>query len=149
MFRKKKKVNLVTDFLEKDRTVSIRDRDEALNYLVAFVGRLRPRLSEFEKASKKFAETIKFVHEHPSVLNNLRIAIMAQLINSNLVPMLTESGITISRGAGRELYARLKHKFLPAAQDPNDFLYLLNRIFFRHTDYEWVEQLGREKWMHF
>src|SRR4051794_41054986 len=113
LFSKNKKVNLVTEFLENDRTVSIKDREEALNYLVAFVAIMRPRLSEFEKASKKFAETIRFVHQHPSVLNNLRIAIIAQLINSNLVPLLTESGITISRGAGRELFNRLKHKFLP------------------------------------
>ena len=111
--------------------------------------KMKTTLNEFENARKKFAETIQFVHKHPSVLNNLRVAIMAQFINSNLVPMLTESGITISRGAGRELYARLKHKFLPADQDPNDFLYLLNRIFFKHNDYEWVEQIGREKWVHF
>src|SRR5687768_11101886 len=149
LFRKKKRVNLVKDFLEKGRSVSIKDREEALNYLVAFMAMIRPGLPEFEKANKKFAETIQFVHQHPSVLNNLRIAIMAQLINSNLVPMLAESGINISRGAGRELYARLKHKFLPAAQDPNDFLYLLNRICFKHNDYEWVEQIGREKWVHF
>ena len=148
MIRKKRKINLVKEFLEKGRPVSIKDREEALNYLVAFVAMIRPNLPEFEKANKKFAEAIQFVHQHPSVLNNLRIAIMAQLINSNLVPMLTESGITVSRGAGRELYSRLKHKFLPAAQDPNDFLYLLNRIFFKHNDYEWVEQIGREKWVH-
>lgn len=149
MIRRKKKTNLVKDFLEKGRSVSIKDREEALDYLVAFMAMIRPRLPEFEKVNKKFADTIQFVHRHPSVLNNLRTAIMAQLINSNLVPMLAESGITISRGAGRELYARLKHKFLPAAQDPNDFLYLLNRIFFKHNDYEWVEQIGREKWVHF
>jgi site-specific recombinase len=149
MFKRKKKVNLVKEFLAEGRSVSIKDREEALDYLVAFVAMIRPRLSEFENVHKKFAETIQFVHQHPAVLNNLRTAIMAQLINSNLVPMLTESGITISRGAGRELYARLKHKLLPAAQDPNDFLYLLNRIFFKHTDYEWVEQVGRDKWMHF
>ncbi len=149
MFRRKVKVNLVKDFLEKGRSVSIKDREEALNYLVAFMAMIRPNLPEFEKANKKFAEAIRFMHRHPSVLNNLRVAIMAQLINSNLVPMLTESGITVSRGAGRELYARLKHKFLPAAQDPNDFLYLLNRIFFKYNDYEWVEQIGREKWVHF
>lgn len=149
MIRRKKKTNLVKEFLEKGHTVSIKDREEALNYLVAFVAMIRPNLPDFEKANKRFAETIQFVHQHPSVLNNLRIAIMAQLINSNLVPMFTESGITVSRGAGRELYARLKHKFLPAAQDPNDFLYLLNRIFFKHNDYEWVEQIGREKWLHF
>ncbi|WP_205511326.1 site-specific recombinase [Longitalea arenae] len=148
MIRKKKKVNLVKEFLEKGRAVSIKDREEALNYLVAFVAMIRPRLSEFESANKKFAETLQYLHQHDSVVNNLRVAIMAQLINSNLVPLLTESGITVSRGAGRELYARLKHKLLPPAQDPNDFLYLLNRIFFRHNDYEWVEKIGQEKWIH-
>jgi site-specific recombinase len=149
LFSRQKKTNLVIEFLEKDRTVSIKNREEALNYLVAFVGMMRPRLSEFEKANKKFAEALRLVQQHPSILSNLRTAILAQLINSNLVPMLTESGITVSRGAGREIYARLKHKFLPAAQDPNDFLYLLNRIFFRKSDYEWVEQIGREKWIQF
>ncbi|MBO9201645.1 MULTISPECIES: site-specific recombinase [Niastella] len=149
MFRKRKKVNLVKELLQQDRSISIRDRSAALDYLVAFVDMMRPRLSEFENVQKKFAETIQFVHQYPSVLNNLRTAIMAQLINSNLVPMFTESGITISRGAGRELFARLKHKFLPAARDPNDFLYLLNRIFFKQTDYEWVEKIGRDKWMRF
>ncbi|WP_207512679.1 site-specific recombinase [Longitalea luteola] len=148
MFRKKKKVNLVKEFLEKGRSVSIKDREEALNYLVAFVAMIRPRLSEFESANKKFAETLQFLHRHDSVVSNLRVAIMAQLINSNLVPLLTESGITVSRGAGRELYARLKHKLLPPAQDPSDFLYLLNRIFFKHNDYEWVEKIGQEKWIH-
>lgn len=148
MIRRKKKVNLVKEFLEKDRSVSIKDREEALNYLVAFVAMIRPRLSEFESANKKFAETLQYLHKHDSVVNNLRVAIMAQLINSNLVPLLTESGITVSRGAGRELYARLKHKLLPAAQDSNDFLYLLNRIFFRYNDYEWVEKIGQEKWIH-
>ena len=44
LFRKKKKVNLVKDFLEKGRTVSIKDREEALNYLVAFMAMIRPRL---------------------------------------------------------------------------------------------------------
>jgi site-specific recombinase len=149
LFRKKKRINLVTELLENDRTVSIKDREEALNYLVAFTDRLRPRLSEFDKARRKFAAAIEFVHRHPTVLNNLRLAVLAQLINSNLVPLLTESGITTSRGAGRELYARLKHKFLPAAQDPNDFLYLLNRIFFKKNDYQWVEEIGRERWIQF
>jgi len=148
-FKKKKKVDPVIDFIEKNPAVSIKDREGALNYLVAFVNLIRPRSDNHSITDKKFAEALRMLQQHPGVLNNLRIAIVAQLINSNLLPLLTESGISVSRGAGRELYARLKHKFIPALQDPHDFLYLLNRIFYRKDDYEWVEHIGHARWMQF
>ena len=53
MIRRKKKINLVKDFLQKDRSVSIKDREEALDYLVAFMAMIRPRLSEFENVKKE------------------------------------------------------------------------------------------------
>jgi site-specific recombinase len=143
----KKKVNLVTEYLENNRTVSIKDREGALNYLVAFIALIRPKTSGAATAEAELVNALRMMDQHPSIRSNLQKAIVAQLINSNLVPMFTESGVTVSRGAGRELYARLKHKFIPALQDTNDFLYLLNRIFFRHNDYEWVELIGREKWV--
>jgi site-specific recombinase len=146
---KKKKVNLVTEFLENNRTVSIKDREGALDYLVAFIALVRPKANERQEAAHKLGSAIQLLDQHASVRSNLRNALVAQLINSNLVPMFTESGLTVSRGAGRELYARLKHKFIPARQDSHDFLYSLNRIFFKHDDYMWVEQVGREKWMQF
>lgn len=154
---KKKKLDAVTAFLESKRSVSIKDREGALAYLISFVNLIRPpslRLRRTSRAAsneadRRLAEAIRLMMQQPEVLNNLRLAVVAQLINSNLVPLLTESGLTISRGAGRELYARLKHKFIPSLQDHNDFLYLLNRIFYRRNDYVWVEKAGREKWIQF
>ncbi|WEK34485.1 MAG: hypothetical protein P0Y53_18515 [Candidatus Pseudobacter hemicellulosilyticus] len=148
-FSKKKKIDPVIEFLEKNHSVSLKDREGALNYLGAFVGLVRPKPSELDKVGEKFLSLVRRIQHHPTAHNQLRTAILAQLINSNLVPMLTESGITVSRGVGRELYARLKHKFIPALQDRNDFLYLFDRIFYRSSDYEWVEAIGREKWIYF
>lgn len=147
--RKKKKVDPFVQFLEDKPTVSIKDRESALDYLVSFIRLIRPRTGKPGEAVQNFGKTLYFLHENPAVVNDLRIAILAQLINSNLLPLLTESGITVSRGAGRELYARLKHKFLPALQDPNDFLYLLDRMFYHKDDYEWVEEIGHDKWVQF
>jgi site-specific recombinase len=146
---KKKKVDPIVEFMEKNPVVSIKDREGAMNYLVNFVNLLRPRTDSTEEVERKFGETLRMLHQHPAVFNNLRVAVLAQLINSNLLPLLTESGVTVSRGAGRELYSRLKHKFIPALQDPHDFLYLLNRIFYRKDDYEWVERLGHNRWIQF
>jgi site-specific recombinase len=149
VFKKKKKVDPIIEFVEKNPVVSIKDREGALNYLVGFVNLMRPRSESAEETERRFADALRMLQQYPTVFNNLKIAILAQLINSNLMPLLTESGITVSRGAGRELYARLKHKFIPALQDPHDFLYLLNRIFYRKDDYEWVERLGHVRWVQF
>ena len=147
--RKKKKIDPFAQFLEKRPAVSIKDRESTLDYLIAFFHLIRPRTGNSEEAVQNFGKALYLLRENPAVLNELRTAILAQLINSNLLPLLTESGITVSRGAGRELYARLKHKFLPALQDPHDFLYLLDRIFYRKDDYEWVEEIGHNRWGQF
>ncbi len=149
VFSKKKKVDPIYEFFENNPAVSIKDRQGALNYLVSFVSLIRPKPAEADKVEQNLSTVIRMLYQYPAALNNLRTAILAQLINSNLVPMFTESGITTSRGVGRELYARLKHKFIPALQDKNDFLYLLNRIFFRRSDYRWVEAISRGKWVQF
>ncbi|WP_127129648.1 site-specific recombinase [Pseudoflavitalea rhizosphaerae] len=149
-FKKKKKADPVYAFLENSPAVSVRDREGALNYLVSFVNLLRPKPSDStEQTDHNFSTVIRLLYQFPASLNALRTAMIAQLVNSNLVPMFTESGITVSRGVGRELYARLKHKFLPALQDHNDFLYLLDRIFYKKADYVWVESIPRERWIQF
>lgn len=149
VFKKKKKIDPIEEFLANNPVVSIKDRKGALNYLVSFVSLIRPKPSEEDKVEQKLDLVLKMLYQHPESINNLRTAILAQLINSDLITLFTESGITISRGVGRELYARLKHKFIPAYQDPHDFLYLLNRIFFKKSDYEWVEAIPGEKWVQF
>lgn len=149
MIRRKKKTDPFIQFLQQRPRVSIKDRERALDYLVSFVRLIRPRTSKPEEAVQNIGRVLHFLSEQPIVVAELRTAILAQLINSNLLPMLTESGVTVSRGVGRELHARLKHKLLPPIQDPNDFLYLLDRIFYRQQDYLWVEEIGHTCWVQF
>ncbi len=148
-FKKKKQSNIVEEYLQKGVKLSVNDPVQGLAYLRDFIQLLRPRKSGHDAASARLALGVQLLVEEPSVLHNLKVAIYGQLIKSNLIPMLTESGITVSRGVGRELYSRLKHKFLPVYQDPRDFLYLLNRIFHKSDDYVWVEQAGKMEWVQF
>ncbi len=147
--RKKKNVDPLVGFLQQRPKVSIKDREHSLDYLITFIHLIRPKTSKPEEAIQNFGRVLAFMHQQPQVVGELRTAILAQLINSNLLPMLTESGVTVSRGVGRELYARFKHKFLPPVQDTNDFLYLLDRIFYKHQDYLWVEEIGHARWVQF
>lgn len=95
LFKKKKKVSPVTVFLENKRTVSIKDREGALAYLISFVNMVRPPGISMDEADQRLGDAIRVLVQNTEVLNNLRMAVVAQLINSNLVPMLTESGLTI------------------------------------------------------
>lgn len=149
MIRRKKKTDPLIQFLQERPKVSLKDREGALDYLVSFIRLIRPATHKPGAAIQNIGRVLHFLTEQPAVVGELRTAILAQLINSNLLPMLTESGVTVSRGVGRELHARLKHKFLPPVQDPNDFLYLLNRIFYRRQDYVWVEEIGHARWVQF
>jgi len=60
-----------------------------------------------------------------------------------------ESGIPLARGFWQELFGRLRHKLLPPLQPENDFLFVLNRVFFRNHDYIWVEDIPRSDWIAF
>jgi len=62
---------------------------------------------------------------------------------------LMESGIPLARGFWQEFFGRLRHKLLPPLQNEHDFLYVLNRVFFRNNDYQWVEDIPRAHWTQF
>src|SRR5262249_47479140 len=53
------------------------------------------------------------------------------------------------RGFWQEFFGRLRHKLLPPLRNENDFLYVLNRVFFLSDDYKWVEDIPREDWVLF
>ncbi|WP_126972802.1 hypothetical protein [Gynurincola endophyticus] len=147
-FKKKKNVNRVEAYLENNQVLQLSNPLEALEYLRDFVRLIRPGRN-IKNAEAKLAQAIELLQTEKNVLTNVKIAIYAQLMHSNLIPLLTESGLTISRGVGRELHSRFKHKFLPAYQSSDDFLYLLNRIFYKSTDYVWVEAAGKVNWVQF
>jgi site-specific recombinase len=43
----------------------------------------------------------------------------------------------------------MKHKFLPSLQQPNDFLYVINHVFYLKTDHLWVERIDKDLWKNF
>lgn len=76
-------------------------------------------------------------------------ALLSQINSSDLMTAITESGIPLARGFWQELSNRLKHKILPTLQDEDDFLYVINHVFFRKNDYVWVEAIPRQTWIGF
>jgi site-specific recombinase len=145
-FRKKEKVNLVDHYRKEKINIAHGDRATAMAYLRDFVERIRPEPFALDTAEPRLEEVIQLLHEDPSVAENIRHAIYITLRNANLVPMLTDSGMALSRSVGKELVGRIKHKFIPALKDEKDFLQVIDAVFYKKDDYLWVERIPRKQW---
>src|SRR5260221_1276745 len=147
MFGRKKKTK--PDFIEsvkgRSTVISITDSHAGLDFLVSFFSAIRPAKGRRD-AKANLEKITADLYQSPILLNNLRHAILSQLIHADLSPALTESGIPLARGFWQEFFGRLRHKLLPPLQSENDFLYVVNRVFFRNNDYQWVEEIPRETW---
>lgn len=150
MFKRKKKTE--PDFIEtvkgRSTVLSIADSAGGLDFLVSFFAVVRPSKGNRDAASNLKKVTAELL-QSPMLLENMQHAILSQLVRTDLSPALMESGIPLARGFWQELFGRLRHKLLPALQNENDFLYVINRVFFRNNDYQWVEDIPRSVWMSF
>lgn len=151
MFRFRKNTEGFLDqVIREERVIFPDQRTEGKEFLVSFFGEIRPKPGRKNRdAEKNMGAVIDKLQAHPALLRCLQQAIYSQLINSKLQSAITESGIPLSRGFWQELSNRLKHKIIPPLQDETDFLYVLNSIFFKKTDYKWVEAISRSSWIRF
>ena len=142
------------DFFEqliaRNEILPAHSRQNGLTFLVTLFSEVRPGPGKTRKdAEKNLLRVTNELRQHKLVLANMQHALLSQLLNSNLTNAITESGIPLARGFWQELANRLKHKLLPALQDENDFLYIINNVFFKKSDYEWVEAISRQIWIDF
>lgn len=146
----RKKTNTPVEDKGKAIVLSLNSSNRGLDYLVELVKKIRPsRHKNIEEAELRFKGLLFQLQQDRSMLFALRKSLLSQFMNSNLSTALTESGIVSSRGFVQELIGKIKHKFLPALQLPNDFLYVISHVFYKKTDYTWVAGIDRQLWKSF
>ena len=125
-------------------------KHRGLDYIIELVKKIRPaKHRNIAEAERRFQAVLYQLQQDKSALFTLRKALLSQFTDSNLIMALTESGITRSRGFVQELIKKLKHKFLPSLQQPNDFLYVINHVFYLKSDHHWVERIDKDLWKNF
>ncbi|RYY28054.1 MAG: hypothetical protein EOO04_08900 [Chitinophagaceae bacterium] len=121
-----------------------------LELLVDLIRKIRPaNPRNFTEAETKMKALLYQLNEDRAALFSVRRALLSQFIKSNIVPALTQSGIVSSRSFIQELMGKLKHKLLPELQHKNDFLYVISHVFYRKSDFVWVQGIDTELWMKF
>jgi site-specific recombinase len=150
LFNKDIKNTEIADQENEVPVIKIDSIYRGLDYLVELVKQIRPaRTGNYKQAELKFKALFYQLQNDKKALFSLRKAMLSQFLNSNFVPALTESGMVSSRGFLQELITKLKHRILPQLLQPDDFLYVINHVFFRKNDNSWVEKIDRELWINF
>jgi site-specific recombinase len=122
----------------------------ALEYLIELIKHVRPENKRnFADAEIKFKAVLYQLQNDKTSLFSLRRSLLSQFRQSNLVNAITESGIVSGRGFVQEVMRKLKHKILPALQKPDDFLFVINRVFYQKSDHIWVEGIDQKLWTDF
>jgi site-specific recombinase len=150
--RLSKKKQTPGEFTPKERGIvlSLQSGNRSVEYLVELVRQIRPGSpGNIEQAEKNFQALLFRLQEDRSLLFSLRRSLLTQFLRTNLTPALTESGLISSRGFIQELAAKLKHKILPAIKRKDDFLFVIERIFYKKNDYIWVEGMDAVLWERF
>ena len=147
---KKKKLSFFEDILERGNNLVRYNKEDGLSFLVSFFGEVRPSSRSGRKdADKNLQSVIDELENKPILLQHLQQALISQISTTNLTTALTESRIPLARNFWQELFERLRHKILPQLQDESDFLFVVNRVFNKKTDYVWVESISQETWIKF
>jgi len=152
MFKLLQRKKSATPVEDKGKAVvlSLNSNNRGLDYLVELVKKIRPsRHKNFDEAELRFKSLMYQLQQDKSLMFALRKSLLSQFMNNNLSTALTESGIISSRGFVQELIGKVKHKFLPALQLPNDFLYVISHVFYKKSDYVWVSGIDRSLWKNF
>ncbi len=147
MFTSKDKKTFLDTYLADPGKFLIADRSSGLKFLVSFFNVLRKEGASSPQQSME--KMIEVLEQSPSLLNTVQLAMLLQLNSTDLDTAITESGIPLARGFWQEFFSRCRHKLIPALIPENDFLYVINTVFYRKTDCFWIAEIKRETWIRF
>lgn len=122
------------------------DRVGAVRYLNRALGWLKSDHGSDSSRTERMMFFCGVLAEDERLLNAFSHAVYICLEDTDLFPMLTESGIVLSRSLGKELARRLKHKLIPPLRSERDFRNIIDGLFPGKDDFRWVGEIGDEGW---
>jgi site-specific recombinase len=121
------------------------DRAGAVCYLNRTLGWLKNAIVD-RSAADRMSFFCEVLASDEDLLQIFSRAVSVCLEDTDLYPMLTESGIVLSRSLGKELARRVKHKLIPPLRSDRDFRNIIDGIFPGKDDFRWVAEIGVEGW---
>ncbi len=135
---------------ETAATVTGSSAESSLLWLVSFFQKIRPSdLANAAQAQSRFETMLQQLETNRAQLFALRKALLKCFSGSDITMALTDSGLLSGRGFIQEFGSKFKHKLLPSLLPSSDFLYVIDRVFYKKKDYVWVGRVDLQLWIRF
>ncbi len=126
------------------------NNDENLDLLVDFFAAIRPDYyGDYERAEQSMRQMLDMLKADPVALRKLRNIITHILSQVEILEIFTSSGVETEPNFFVELRRRLKHKILPSFRKEDSLLRVIDTIFYKNSDYLWVQKINKECWKEF
>ncbi len=118
--------------------------------LKAVVKFLRPKkLRNQQEATHNLEKLTVWLGAHPQKKYQLRKAMTSLILQSDMQFVFSESGLQTNSGFFAELHQKFVEKFLPTLLPDKDLRIAIRKIFFKSTDFIWINQIQESAWFHF
>jgi site-specific recombinase len=115
--------------------------------LVALVERLRPRWhGDGERAAANVRTMTQLLRGDPGQAQALREYLLRLLESRRHASLYSEVGVLSNDGFFTELKRRLAYRVLPPALGDEYLADLLDEVFYRQTDWQWIAAVPAEDW---
>jgi site-specific recombinase len=138
LFRKAKKKGL--EELFEDFYQAVDYTSDNLEFLVDLVAYFRPKQIRKEQVVS-IQELIDFLNQYPLKRYAMSVYLQNVLQNRKFTFILTDSGIIRDAYFLREVRERLASKILPEQPEPSTMQFLLNQVFYKQNDIEWIQEI--------
>ncbi|MNJ89090.1 Site-specific recombinase [compost metagenome] len=113
-----------------------------LEFLVDLVAYFRPEKIGKESKPVSIRPLIDYLQEHKVRRYALAVYLGNVFQNLKFTSILTDSGIIRDAYFLREVRERLASKILPEQPEPDTLQFLLNQVFYKQKDFEWVQDIS-------
>ncbi|TSJ46508.1 site-specific recombinase [Fluviicola chungangensis] len=112
-----------------------------LEFLVELVAYFRPEKIEKDKPVS-IRPLLDYLNEHAVRRYAMAVYLRNVFQNRKFTSILTDSGIIRDAYFLREVRERIASKILPEQPEPDTLQFLLNQVFYRQKDFEWVQEIA-------
>lgn len=123
---------------------------DSLPMLIDLFRKIRPEFyGNYEKAESALTELNDLLESDKRALHKFRYLVASQFKNVEILELFAESGIQTEYNFFVEFRTRLEHKLLPLQRKKESLLRVIDLIFYKNSDYKWVEKIDRTVWERF
>src|SRR5690606_33549125 len=112
-----------------------------LEFLVDLVAYFRPEKIDKDKPVS-IRPLLDYLNENTVRRYAMSVYLQNVFQNRKFTTILTDSGIIRDAYFLREVRERLSSKILPEQPEPDTLQFLLNQVFYKQRDFEWVQEIA-------